>query len=68
MHPKSVPSSLLLGASTTTRINNGNNRFSRQANFWSLWNPKRMYELTPGISSASLEAVLKTKQIAPGHY
>ncbi len=44
-----------------TRMNDGNNRFSWQANCWSLWNPKRMYEFALGISSASLKAVLRTK-------
>ncbi len=64
-HPKSVPSSFL-GAITPTRVNAGNGRFSRQANCWSKWNPKRMYKLTLMTSSASLEAVLRTKQIALG--
>jgi hypothetical protein len=34
-HPKSVPSSFL-GASTSTRANNGNSRFSRQSHCWEL--------------------------------
>jgi hypothetical protein len=34
MPPKSVPSSFL-EASTPTRVNNGNSRFSRQSNCWS---------------------------------